>query len=69
MLKGASLDVFETEPLPSSSPLWTMDNVLMTPHSAADSDVRALFDHVERQIERYEAGQSLEYLVSRDAGY
>lgn len=69
VLKGASLDVFETEPLPSSSPLWTMDNVLLTPHSAADSDVKALFDHVERQIQRFESGQPLEHLVSRDAGY
>ena len=69
VLRGVSLDVFETEPLPSSSPLWTMDNVLMTPHSAADSDVKALFDHVERQIERFEAGQPLDHLVSRDAGY
>lgn len=69
VLKGVSLDVFETEPLPSSSPLWTMDAALMTPHSAADSDVKALFDHVERQIARFEAGQPLEHLVSRDAGY
>lgn len=69
VLKGVSLDVFETEPLPPSSPLWSMDSVLMTPHSAADSDVRALFAHVERQIERFEAGEALEHLVSRDAGY
>ena len=69
VLKGASLDVFEIEPLPASSPLWTMDNVLMTPHSAADSDVRALFDHVERQIQRFEAGLPLDHLVSREAGY
>lgn len=69
VLKGASLDVFETEPLPSASKLWTMDNVLMTPHSAADSDVRALFNQVQRQIERFEAGQPLEHLVSRQSGY
>jgi glyoxylate/hydroxypyruvate reductase A len=69
VLKGVSLDVFETEPLPASSPLWTMDTVLMTPHSAADSDVGALFAHVERQIERFEKGEPLEHLVSRDAGY
>ena len=68
-LKGASLDVFETEPLPSSSPLWGIDQVLMTPHSAADSDVGALFAHVERQIERFESGHPLEHLVERSTGY
>jgi glyoxylate/hydroxypyruvate reductase A len=68
-LKGASLDVFETEPLPATSPLWDMDTVMMTPHTAADSDVSALFAHVERQIERYENGQDLQYLVERGAGY
>lgn len=68
-LKGASLDVFQTEPLPETSPFWTMDNVVLTPHSAADSDVSALFGSVERQIERFERGEALENVVARGAGY
>jgi phosphoglycerate dehydrogenase-like enzyme len=34
---GAALDVFATEPLPADSPLWDMDNVIITPHSSAAS--------------------------------
>ena len=68
-LKAASLDVFQTEPLPTSSPFWTMPNVILTPHSAADSDVSALFAHVERQIDRFERGEPLEHVVGRQAGY
>jgi len=37
-LAGAALDVFATEPLPPESPLWTMPNVLVSPHSASTSD-------------------------------
>ena len=33
-LRGAALDVFQTEPLPKDSPLWDMPNVLLSPHSA-----------------------------------
>ncbi|HCL64938.1 MAG TPA: glyoxylate/hydroxypyruvate reductase A [Rhizobium sp.] len=69
ILGAASLDVFETEPLSPESPLWAMENVIVTPHAAASSDVRALFAHVEAQIARFEIGQPLEYVVDRDAGY
>lgn len=36
-LSGAGLDVYEQEPLPSDHPLWDMDNVIMTPHTAGDT--------------------------------
>nr|WP_298100134.1 glyoxylate/hydroxypyruvate reductase A [uncultured Shinella sp.] len=68
-LHGASLDVFEQEPLPLESPLWSMDKAILTPHAAAASDVAALFRHVEQQIARLESGKPLEHLVDRDAGY
>ena len=42
-LRGALLDVFATEPLPADSPLWTFDNVILTPH------VSSVFDDWERQ--------------------
>lgn len=37
VIKGAALDVFDQEPLPADSPLWEMENVLITPHIAAKS--------------------------------
>jgi phosphoglycerate dehydrogenase-like enzyme len=37
-LGSAFLDVFETEPLPTESPLWDMPNVLVSPHSGSTSD-------------------------------
>jgi phosphoglycerate dehydrogenase-like enzyme len=40
-IAGAALDVFETEPLPKSSPLWTFDNVIVTPRIGGMSDIYA----------------------------
>ncbi len=69
ILGGASLDVFEKEPLGADSRLWAMDNVIITPHAASASDVRALFRNAETQMERYEAGEPLQHVVDRRAGY
>lgn len=68
-LGGASLDVFETEPLSPESALWTEPNVIITPHAAAASDVVALMRHVEAQIARHESGLPLEHVVDRTLGY
>jgi glyoxylate/hydroxypyruvate reductase A len=68
-LVGASLDVFEQEPLPADSPLWTHPRVFVTPHNAAQSDPRALTKYVLNQIERFERGLPLENVVDRKRGY
>ena len=62
----AALDVVEPEPLPAEHPLWTMPNVLLTPHVAGS--VRGLFPRayglVGDQLRRYLAGQPLENVVA-----
>ncbi len=68
-LGAASLDVFETEPLPADSPFWTNDKVVLTPHNAADTDPDEISKYVARQIARFEAGGALENVVDRGRGY
>lgn len=68
-LGGASVDVFETEPLPQDSPLWEFGNLILTPHMAATSEIIELGRSVARQIGRFEAGHPLEHVVDRSLGY
>jgi glyoxylate/hydroxypyruvate reductase A len=68
-LTGASLDVFEVEPLPAWSPFWTHAKVYVTPHNAAQSDPQALTKYVIAQIERDERGLPLENVINRELGY
>lgn len=68
-LKGATLDVFETEPLPPESPLWSHPGVTVTPHNAAMSEPEAIASLVAAQIRRLEAGEPLQHLVDPARGY
>ena len=68
-LGAASLDVYETEPLPPTSPFWSHPKVVLTPHNAADTDADEISKYVAQQIERFEAGGVLENVVDRGRGY
>lgn len=68
-LKGAVLDVFETEPLPIESPLWSHPAVTVTPHNAAMSEPEAVASLIAAQIRRLEAGDALEHVVDPARGY
>jgi phosphoglycerate dehydrogenase-like enzyme len=70
-IAGAGLDVFETEPLPEDSPLWDMENVIITAHYAGITphyDERALAIFVDN-LRRYRAGDPLRNVVDKNLGY
>jgi D-2-hydroxyacid dehydrogenase (NADP+) len=70
-IKGAGLDVFEEEPLDKGSPLWGMENVIITPH------VGGLIPHYTREainfflenLKRYLKGEELLNVVNKQIGY
>ena len=70
-IKGAGLDVFEQEPLPSDCPLYEMENVLLSPHTA-DHHAEWLDDALRffvAQYERFTKGEPLLNVVNKQLGY
>jgi phosphoglycerate dehydrogenase-like enzyme len=68
---GAALDVFETEPLPATSPLWDCPNAILTPHISNSSPrvrERSLA-LVAENVRRFKAGEPLLNVVDRKIGY
>jgi D-2-hydroxyacid dehydrogenase (NADP+) len=61
IIAGAALDVFHTEPLPPDSPFWTMENVLVTPHTAGltKNAEQKTIELIADNIKRFRAGQPL----------
>jgi phosphoglycerate dehydrogenase-like enzyme len=70
-LRGAALDVYREEPLPAGHPLWSLENVLLSPHSADQvagwrEDALAVFLD---NLARFRAGQPLRNVVDKRLGY
>ncbi|MFC6233379.1 D-2-hydroxyacid dehydrogenase [Paenibacillus allorhizosphaerae] len=71
-IAGAGLDVFEQEPLPESSPLWQMDNIIITPHNSGSTvyyDDRAMEIFLTNLKAYFNDGQPSYNLVDFDKHY
>ncbi|HEX4007401.1 MAG TPA: D-2-hydroxyacid dehydrogenase [Acidobacteriaceae bacterium] len=70
-IRGAGLDVFEEEPLAAGDPLWSMENVLVSPHTA--DHTRTWIDdamrYFLRQYARFAQGEPLDNVVNKRLGY
>lgn len=70
-LGGAALDVFASEPLPADSPLWALENVILTAHYAGATphyNQRALAIFLDN-LGRFQRGEPLRNVVDKQAGY
>jgi phosphoglycerate dehydrogenase-like enzyme len=70
-LGGAGLDVTDPEPLPSDSPLWKRENVIITAHTAGSTPyyMDRLIQIVSENVRRFHAGEPLVNVVDIGAGY
>jgi phosphoglycerate dehydrogenase-like enzyme len=70
-IAGAALDVFDREPLPSDSTLWSVANLLITPHTAGLTEKLWYrhYDLFSENLRRYLSGQPLQFVVDKHKGY
>jgi phosphoglycerate dehydrogenase-like enzyme len=70
-IKGAALDVFDTEPLPSGHAFYHLDNVLLSPHCADHTHdwTEQAMRFFLAQFDRYQQGKPLENVVNKKQGY
>ncbi len=70
-IAGAGLDVTPVEPLPPDNPLWTMDNVIISFHTAGASPHRGdrIVERFRRNLARFQAGEPLEGVIDKVKGY
>ena len=70
-IAGAGLDVTEVEPLEIDSPLWDMENVIISPHVAGVSQRRLprLVEFFCGNLKKYMAGEPLDNVVQKDRGF
>ena len=68
-LHSASLDVFETEPLPKESPVWVSKRIVVTPHNASESEPYAIARYALKQIKAKQEGRPLDNIVDPNKGY
>lgn len=68
-LGGATLDVFEREPLPADDPLWRMENVLITPHLASVAIPSSAARQIAENIVNASVGEALTNVIDLSRGY
>jgi glyoxylate/hydroxypyruvate reductase A len=66
---GAVLDVFQQEPLPAEHPLWSLDNVVITPHISGPSTPAEMAPRFNENLARWLTGRRLRHVVDRSRGY
>jgi len=69
ILKGASLDVFQEEPLPASHPFWNHENIQITPHVASMTDPESVANQLFENYRRMKDGKALLNEVDIEKGY